>query len=265
MRHPRSLVVALALLVLSVAACDLVPGDDTTGGSLVGTSWSVVSIDGEPTLQDGPPTMVFAPDGVSGTTGCNSYGGTFRTDGDAMTIAAGAMTEMACDGPRGDQETRFIAALPKIERWQLREDGFLELSGAATLVAEPVEPVVDPPPADGDGDTPVSDLAAAPEWVLVAIDGNEDLADIVPTLSVAPDGSVSGFGGCNRFNGRMAVDGATVVVGPLASTKVACGAPGDLVERRYLEVLGAAARWSIDANGRLILEGDAGSLMFAAG
>jgi heat shock protein HslJ len=264
MHRPRSFVAALALLVLPMlAGCSLVPGDDMTGGSLVGTSWSVVSIDGAPTLQDGPPTMVFAPDGVSGTTGCNTYSGTFRTDGEAMTISAGAMTEMACDGPRGDQEARFIAALPGIERWQLREDGSLELSGAASLVAEPVVPVVDPPPA-GDGDTPVSDLAAV-EWLLVAIDGNEDLADIVPTLTVAADGSVSGFGGCNRYNGQMVVDGETLAVGPLASTKMACGAPGDLVEQRYLEALGAAARWSMDANGRLLLEGDAGSLMFAAG
>ena len=54
-----------------------------------------------------PPTLVFAPDGLSGTTGCNSYGGTFRTDGDRITISVGAMTEMACDGPRGAQEARF--------------------------------------------------------------------------------------------------------------------------------------------------------------
>jgi heat shock protein HslJ len=264
MRQPRSSVVALALVsLLVVAGCNLLPGDDTTGGSLVGTSWSVVSIDGAPTLQDGPPTMDFAPDGVSGTTGCNRYSGTFRTDGQAMTISAGAMTEMACDGPRGDQEARFIAALPDIERWQLREDGFLELSGGATLVAEPVVPVVDPPPA-GDGDMPVSDVTGT-EWLLVAIDGNEDLADVVPTLTVGQDGSLSGFAGCNQYNGQVAVDGATLAMGPLASTKMACGAPADLVEQRYLEVLGAATRWSIDGNGRLILEGDAGSLMFAAG
>lgn len=262
MRHPRSILAVALTSLLIAAGCGLVPGDDTTGGGLVGTSWSVVSIDGAATLQDGPPTMVFAPDGVSGTTGCNSYGGEFRTDGAAITLSAGAMTEMACDGPRGDQEARFIAALPNIDRWQLREDGFLELSGAASIVAEPVEPVVDPPPV-GDGDSPVSDLAAF-EWVLVAIDGNEDLADIVPTLTVAADGSVAGFAGCNRFNGQFMVDGETLAVGPLAATKMACGAPADLVERRYLEVLGAATRWSIDGNGRLILQGGAGSLMFAA-
>lgn len=261
MHHPRS-ILALALTSLLAAACGLLPGD-TTGGSLVGTAWSVVSIDGAATLQDAPPTMVFAPDGVSGTTGCNTYGGTFRTDGDAMTLSAGAMTEMACDGPRGDQEARFIAALPNVTRWQLREDGFLELSGGSSIVAQPVAPVVDPPPA-GDGDTPVSNLPAA-EWVLVAIDGNEDLAEIVPTLTLGADGSVSGFGGCNRFDGGAVVDGATLAVGPLAATKMACGAPADLVERRYLEVLGRATRWSVDSNGRLILEGDAGSLMFAAG
>ena len=102
------------------------------------TSWTVVAIDGVGTLQDASPTLEFAPDGLSGTTGCNRYGGTFRTDGDRITAVLQAMTKIGCDAPRSDQESRFTAALATITNWVQRADGSLELRGASSIVALPV-------------------------------------------------------------------------------------------------------------------------------
>ncbi len=66
MRTPRSFL-ALSLAVLSVvAACDM-GGDDNANGGLVNTSWTVMSIDGDATLADARPTLLFAPEGLSGT------------------------------------------------------------------------------------------------------------------------------------------------------------------------------------------------------
>jgi heat shock protein HslJ len=262
MRVPRSVLV-LSIAVVVAAGCTMF-ADDNANGGLVNTSWTVITIDGAQTLDEARPTMVFAPEGLSGTTGCNSYGGTFRTDDDRITINVGAMTEMACDGPRGAQEVAFIDALATVTSWRLREDGALELGGGAAIVAMPADLVV--VPQDDDPDQPVTDGALpGSTWTLVAIDATEDLAGIVPTLEFGQAGSLAGLAGCNRFNGAFTLDGSAIEVGPLGATKMACGDPADAVERLYLGVLGAVATWSIGVDKRLVLEGPAGSLTFTAG
>lgn len=125
-------------MTVLVGACAIEPFDDDASGGLVNTSWTVVSIDGAPTLPDSPPTLDFAPDGLTGTTGCNQYGGTFRTERSSFSAVLAALTKIGCDAPRSAQEAAFIAALARIERWRQREDGALELSGGSTIVAQPV-------------------------------------------------------------------------------------------------------------------------------
>lgn len=134
----RARVLAAVALAVSVGACAIEPFDDNASGGLVNTSWSVVSIDGAPALPDSPPTLDFAPDGLSGTTGCNRYGGTFRTERDAFSAVLGATTKIGCDAPRSAQEAAFVAALSAVDRWRQREDGALELRGGSTIVAVPV-------------------------------------------------------------------------------------------------------------------------------
>lgn len=127
---------ALTLLLgVAVLACGTL--DDNASGGLVNTSWSVTSIDGQATLAQAPPTLDFAPDGLSGTTGCNRYGGTFRTDGDRITAALQVMTKIGCDAPRSDQESRFTAALSTVTNWEQRPDGSLELRGGSSIIAVP--------------------------------------------------------------------------------------------------------------------------------
>lgn len=265
MRPPRSSIawsLVLVAVLTVVSACDM-GGDDNANGGLVNTSWSVVSIDGEATLADARPTLLFAPEGLSGTTGCNSYGGTFRTDGDRITIDVGAMTEMACDGPRGAQEARVLEALPAVTTWRQREDGALELGGGAAIVAVPL--VVPGAPGVVDPNQPVEDGLPAAAWTLVGIDDTVDLAGVRPTLEFLADGTVAGLGGCNRFSGPVTIDGSGISFGGLTSTRMACGDPADAVERAYLGALEGVTSWSVDGAKQLVLEGPSGRLVFTAG
>lgn len=257
-----------AVLAVVLAGCQR--GDDNASGGLVGTTWTVTTIDGLPTLPDSPPTMAFAPDGVSGSTGCNIYGGPFRTDGNRFTVEPLMMTEMACDDPRSAQEATFAKALAAATSWRLTEQGWLELGGAAVIVAVPANQALAPQPGGPDDPTASQgDLSSGAlpgtTWILVEIGGTADLARIVPTLDLGPDGSASGSGGCNTFSATFAIDGDALTFGAIGSTKMGCGRPAAAVENAYLSVLQATTGWSMDADGRLILEGAGGRLAFTPG
>lgn len=47
----------------------------------------------------------------------------------------------------------------------------------------------------------------------------------------------NGFAGCNRFSGPYALRSGELSLGPLATTRKACGADADRLERAYLDVL----------------------------
>ena len=81
--------------------------------------------------------------------------------------------------------------------------------------------------------------------------GVETSADAVPTLTLDA-GTASGFGGCNRFTGKYELDGDSIAIGPLASTRMACEDAKTAVEDAYLPALEAVDAWAIEG-GELVL------------
>jgi len=242
-----SLVLLVALGALSASACSL-RGEDNASGGLANTTWTVTSIGGAPTIAGAEPTMTFDPGGtVSGTTGCNQYSGSFRTDGDQITVVQLSSTAAMCEGEGGEQEQGFTSGLTGATSWRLAENGNLELSGVTEIIAEPKGP-------DGPPETlPVTELPGT-SWVLTEMGGTADFANIVPTLEFGGDGTVSGFAGCNTFTGTYTVDGASVTFGPLASTKIGCEPPASTVETGYLGAFSGVTGWTL-VDGRLVLDG----------
>lgn len=98
------------------------------------------------------------------------------------------------------------------------------------------------------------------EWTATEISSLPADAAVRSTLRIEPDGRAFGSGGCNRFTGGARVDGATLVLGPLASTRMACAPPAGPQEDRYLQALNAVRRYEIvegrlrllDANGAVL-------------
>ena len=67
----------------------------------------------------------FAADGtLSGTSGCNSYSGGYKVDGDMISIGPLANTDMGCVEPEGvmEQEAQFLAALQTAATYQIEGD-----------------------------------------------------------------------------------------------------------------------------------------------
>lgn len=77
----------------------------------------------------------------------------------------------------------------------------------------------------------------------------------------------TGFGGCNQFTGPYRVAGASIALGPMAATMMAC-LGGMEVERAYFDALGGASAWRIagehlelrDGSGRMLARFEARAL-----
>jgi putative lipoprotein len=65
-------------------------------------------------------------------------------------------------------------------------------------------------------------------------------------LNIAPDGAVSGTGGCNRMGGRATISGGAITFGRIASTRMACAPAVMDQEDRFFAALEAVRTWRID-------------------
>jgi len=90
-------------------------------------------------------------------------------------------------------------------------------------------------------------------------------AGITADASFAAD-KVAGFGGCNAYNGPAVVTGATIKIGPLANTQMACQPAQNDFEATYLGLLAKATSFTATSD-KLTMFGSDGKtvLVFAPG
>jgi heat shock protein HslJ len=90
---------------------------------------------------------VFGIASVGGFAGCNSYSGTYGTNGNVVRIGRLATTRKACEPEVMEQETAFLEALQGAALIEARADrvNLTDLSGS--LVVGLVRPTPEPPPS----------------------------------------------------------------------------------------------------------------------
>ena len=74
-------------------------------------AWQAVTVAGQPVVVGHEPTATFRGTEVTGTTGCNSYGGSYTYADGKIAFGPLRMTLMACIGPIGEVEGRFTQAM----------------------------------------------------------------------------------------------------------------------------------------------------------
>jgi heat shock protein HslJ len=80
------------------------------------------------------PTIAFGVDGtVSGFSGCNTFTGTFTTDGSTLRLGPLATTEIGCQRPASVVEADYLNSLAGVATWQIDESGQLSLGGAIPM------------------------------------------------------------------------------------------------------------------------------------
>ena len=135
MRFRRSVLAVVALVSFAVLAQAQTSRDLSTDQRvLTGIDWRLVSFGpagSEASLVAGTTvTLKFGEDGrASGSTGCNSYSGTYQVRGDSILFGRLISTKRAClDQNANQQEQRFLSALESANRFRLSSNRLTILS-----------------------------------------------------------------------------------------------------------------------------------------
>lgn len=199
-------------------------------------------------------TAEFRDGQLTGNAGCNSLFGSYIVSGDSLTIGPLAMTEMYC-APEElmAQESAYLNALQQAATYQIAE-GWLQiadLSGNTVLSYSVLEPL------------PILGTT----WKLVAYNkglGMEPVLDGTETTAIlGSDGLLTGSGGCNNYTAQYTLEGNTLSIAAVSSTRMMCPEPPGGMEQEaayltalesvsYLEVRGESLEM-FDADGQKIL------------
>jgi heat shock protein HslJ/uncharacterized membrane protein len=126
--------------------------------------------------------------------------------------------------------------LPVTARVSLPDGRFL--SGCCRVPA-PKAGALTPSPLDG------------AVWRLTEPPGTQSatLARLTRPVTVRFDsGRLSGFAGCNAFSGGYRLDGDRLIIGPVASTQMACEEPASAVEQAFHATLAGTLRFEVSGD-----------------
>ena len=149
--HKTLLAILFFTILLSACA-----GNSVVGASnLEGETWVLVNLNGSEPIEGRQPTLEFEAGEVSGTTGCNHYGGSYQIEGDSIRIEELFSTEMACLDPEGlmAQEQEYLGMLRAVNRFELVDDALTLITDTGQNlvfeiqqeISEEPMPTLDPP------------------------------------------------------------------------------------------------------------------------
>lgn len=275
MGHPiePNLLIALLLVSMSLAACAQgtevatevptnIPESTPTkaAAELGGTLWtldSYLNSQGEPAdvLPDTEITIEFKDGQVNGSAGCNSYFGSYESDGSSLTLGVTGMTKIYC-APEAlmDQEGAYLAALESAASYQVTDDKLqiANTDGETVLIFSMLEP------------TPLTGTT----WRVNGYnDGKGGFVSVLSgteiTALFGDDGNLGGSAGCNRYTTSYQVNGKTLSIGPAGATRMMCTEPEGIMEREsaYLAALELAVTYRISGNSLEVLDADGTRLL----
>jgi len=93
-------------------------------------------------------------------------------------------------------------------------------------------------------------------WQVTTFAGQTPLVDHPITFEFDTEGNIGGYGSCNRFGGTCTIEGDTMKIGPLRSTRRACEPEVMRQERQFLALLGAVTAWAMDGDELVLTASD---------
>lgn len=206
------------------------PGTTGTAAALGANPWALQSYGPTPTPAAAPATLAFQPLGaLEGTTGCNTFSGSYTVDGSRLSLTLGPMTLIGCTDPAvGAQEQAITLGLPGVTGFRIEGD---------QLVL-----------TDDQGGTRFTYVVASSAlggtaWTITGLNNGRDAVEGTPpsagpTLSFVADGQASAFGGCNQLTGTYVQGPANALTLSLSPTTAnPCPPENAQIEQQLLAAL----------------------------
>jgi heat shock protein HslJ len=215
-----------------------------TASNLEGVSWSLDSYlnregNTECLLPYTEITALFESGRVSGNGGCNSYTGSYVTEGNNINISGVISTLMFCMDNISTQESDYFLNLNKAATYNISGNllRMMDANGTAILTYSVVQPLP----------------LAGTNWSMLNYNNGRDallsaLAGTEVTALFSVDGNLSGTAGCNNYRASYQTDDNNIQIGPAATTRMFCSEPEGIMEQEsdYLAALESAATYRID-------------------
>ncbi|HUG04992.1 MAG TPA: META domain-containing protein [Candidatus Limnocylindria bacterium] len=184
----------------------------------------------------------FSDDGrrIAVHAGCNHLGGEARVQDGRLVAEDMAMTAMACDGGRSEQDAwlaRFLTGRPTIR-----------LSGTELVLANSTTEIRLLDRTVADPDRPLTGT----RWIVESI-VDRDTASSIPQGAVAHlilsgDGTFTGNTGCNQMGGAAGTTGPAIRFSDVFTTRIACEQDRMRLEQAVLSVLRDEVSYEIEAD-----------------
>jgi heat shock protein HslJ len=227
---------------------------------LNGTTWYLWFIDSAPVLAGTSINATFAinRDGASGTlsgsASCNSYVASF---GQNLGVEATLSANQVCSKPAGimEQESDYVDRLSRAYGYWVTGDQMIINTGRGALTYRTTRP-----PESSDQ----AHLLVEQTWYLISyqnrysVPGSEE-----PYTLFQANGSLTGYTGCNTFQGTYSTNVLEITIETLASTEAAC--PNNTLqdqEEAMLEILRSARSYQV-VETVMQLVGDEGVLNYS--
>jgi heat shock protein HslJ len=250
MRSGRVAVVVLALLALAGCGDRSTPTDPGSDRDepLRGRTFLSTAVTESGTarpLVDGTRVSLrFTDDGrLLADAGCNTLSGPVTVAGGRLEVAGMAMTEMACDPARHEQDTWLGKLLEGKPSWRLDGTNLVVASASTELVLADRE-VAEP------------DLALrGTKWTVDTLVDGEVVSSVPATASASllfEADTVAVSSGCNSGSAGYQVSGESIRFGDLITTDKACDQDATALEQAVQAVLQGEVTATIDSD-RLVL------------
>ena len=233
--NPRKMMAVMTMVGgLVLAAC-------APASSVDNTSWQLVNLGGNAADGSTQVTLNLAGGKISGSDGCNNYGGTYTQNGNQIKINDDIMsTLMACADPIMQQADAYMKALTQATTHKLVAQQFMLLSADGTTLAT--------------FNAQSRDLSGT-SWVVTGYNnGKQAVISVVNgselTANFGADRKLSGSAGCNNFTSTYEIKDKSVKIGPTATTRKMCASPEGVMEQetQFLKALETAATFSLDGS-----------------
>ena len=93
-----------------------------------------------------------------------------------------------------------------------------------------------------------SERLQGPTWLAEDIRGGGVIDNAQSTVAFAPDGKVSGSGGCNRLFGTATIAGDALTFSGIGTTRMACAPALMDQEQKFLGALGATRTYRFEGS-----------------